>query len=175
MDTKQSFLHVSINFTPLRFNSLQLSIKLSSFAVILPLIIIHDTFFAVFLPCSYTPLNYHSEQSPLQLYIIYLIYTILYFTIYYSITIIPYLLLQYIHNTIFLYPILYIFLSLLYLKNCSLKFFLCILFYLLFYIVNLLLYNILIIVYYIIFLYSLFFSFLSPIYYSLIYIFFIFL
>ena len=111
MDIKQSFLHVSINFPPLQLQSLSFSHITIFLAVIHPLIIIHDTFFAVFLPCSYTPLNYHSEQSPLQLYIIYLIYTILYFTIYYSITITQYFLLVYIHNPIILYPILYIFLS----------------------------------------------------------------
>lgn len=155
MDTKQSFLHVSINFPPLQLQSLSFSRITIFLDVILPLIIIHDTFFAIFLPCSYTPLNYHSEQfplllhtlslfvhdtilphilpfyincflplfslavtlpcsyTPLQLYIIYLIYTILYFTIYYSITITQYFLLVYIHNPIILYPILYIFLSLL--------------------------------------------------------------
>lgn len=68
MDTKQSFLHVSINFSPLQLQSLSFSHITIFLAVILPLIIIHDTFFAVVLPCSYSPLNYHSEQFPLLLH-----------------------------------------------------------------------------------------------------------
>ena len=68
MDIKQSFLHVSINFSPLQLQSLSFSHITIFLAVILPLIIIHDTFFAVFLPCSCTPLNYHSEHFPLVLH-----------------------------------------------------------------------------------------------------------
>ena len=115
MDTKQSFLHVSINFPSLVFYSLHLSIRTISLAVIL-----YKSYHAITLRLQLSSL--HSSIRTISIavtfpcsYISFIFY-ILFFTIYYSITITKYFLLLYIYNPINLY-----YLSLLYFNNSLFK------------------------------------------------------